>query len=177
MPQRPLRRKSSSGGRGQRQNLVTSYGLLWRADGVGWKDKALLGRQARRTGGRPTNFWTQSGLYGLYDGDHIHYIGIAGKLALRLNQHRKDRHAGRWDRFSWFGFNELTQDRDRDRYLIPNTTFQRKGREVKSGRQDATVRAWRVGPTWKPWRHAYLRRQECVASRTSEAPHLSTTRS
>ena len=42
----------------------------------------------------------QHGLYALYRKDQLYYVGLASNLFTRLKAHTKDRHAGRWDRFS-----------------------------------------------------------------------------
>ncbi len=42
----------------------------------------------------------QSGVYALYRGENLYYVGLAVNLMRRLNQHRKDRHSGKWNRFS-----------------------------------------------------------------------------
>ena len=45
------------------------------------------------------------------------YVGLVGKerLGPRLRDHfRKDRHRGKWNRFSWFGFRKVLMRRDRD---------------------------------------------------------------
>ena len=41
-----------------------------------------------------------SGIYALYKGERLYYIGLAGNLRIRLSTHLKDRHARKWDRFS-----------------------------------------------------------------------------
>jgi hypothetical protein len=41
-----------------------------------------------------------AGIYALYKGDRLYYVGLAKNLMGRVNQHLKDRHARRWDRFS-----------------------------------------------------------------------------
>lgn len=41
-----------------------------------------------------------AGLYALYDGDTLYYVGLATDLMRRMKQHQKDRHAGAWDSFS-----------------------------------------------------------------------------
>ncbi len=41
-----------------------------------------------------------SGLYALYRGTHLHYVGLASNLMGRLKQHLRDRHENKWDRFS-----------------------------------------------------------------------------
>jgi predicted GIY-YIG superfamily endonuclease len=40
------------------------------------------------------------GIYALYRRDRLYYVGLAKNLRNRLNQHLKDKHKGRWDRFS-----------------------------------------------------------------------------
>ena len=42
----------------------------------------------------------KSGVYALYRGDQLYYIGLASNLMRRLRQHLSDRHTGVWDRFS-----------------------------------------------------------------------------
>lgn len=41
-----------------------------------------------------------AGVYALYKGERLYYIGLASNLMSRVNHHLKDRHAGKWDRFS-----------------------------------------------------------------------------
>ena len=40
------------------------------------------------------------GIYGLYRNDRLYYVGLATNLFRRINQHRKDKHRGKWNRFS-----------------------------------------------------------------------------
>jgi hypothetical protein len=40
------------------------------------------------------------GIYGLYKNDRLYYVGLATNLFRRINQHRKDKHRGKWNRFS-----------------------------------------------------------------------------
>lgn len=42
----------------------------------------------------------QSGVYALYKGDNLYYVGLATNLMARLARHLKDRHRGSWNRFS-----------------------------------------------------------------------------
>jgi hypothetical protein len=42
----------------------------------------------------------RNGVYALYKGRKLYYVGLASNLRSRLRSHTKDRHAGRWDRFS-----------------------------------------------------------------------------
>lgn len=42
----------------------------------------------------------RQGVYALYDEDGLYYVGLASDLRSRLKAHLKDKHAGRWERFS-----------------------------------------------------------------------------
>lgn len=42
----------------------------------------------------------RSGIYALYHGQSLYYVGLASNLMARLKAHLRDRHNGRWDRFS-----------------------------------------------------------------------------
>jgi hypothetical protein len=42
----------------------------------------------------------RSGVYALYSGDSLYYVGLARNLRSRLHGHIRDRHAEEWDRFS-----------------------------------------------------------------------------
>lgn len=102
--------------------LIRAYGLFWRADEIEWNPGAgnrgrymLLGRRGKnRPGLQLSDFRRQSGLYILYSNYGPYYVGLAreGSLGGRLKRHRKDRHAERWDRFSWFGFRSVLTKRN-----------------------------------------------------------------
>lgn len=84
--------------------VVSSFGMFWRKDAVEWSaTPKLLGMQ--QIGAKPVNFHDQRGIYLLYDGREVIYVGRATERALgkRLYEHTVDRLATRWDRFSWFG--------------------------------------------------------------------------
>lgn len=85
--------------------IVNAYGIYWNRNLVHWKTTPdLLGVQ--QIGATEVNFKDQRGIYLLYDGREIIYVGqaIEQTLGQRLKQHISDRLSGRWDRFSWFGF-------------------------------------------------------------------------
>lgn len=42
----------------------------------------------------------RSGVYALYRGERLYYVGLATNLMGRINGHLRDRHKGLWDRFS-----------------------------------------------------------------------------
>lgn len=79
--------------------ILTSFGMFWRRINVDWKSTPQL------LGAIPVDFCEQRGLYLLYDGREVIYVGRATErpLGKRLFEHTKKRMAARWDRFSWFG--------------------------------------------------------------------------
>jgi hypothetical protein len=44
----------------------------------------------------------KNGIYALYRNKRLYYVGLATNLKSRVNQHLKDRHAGRWTHFSLY---------------------------------------------------------------------------
>lgn len=101
---------------------ITSYGLFWREDEIDWEPGKgrrdsfrLLGRVGANTGTiRICDFRHQSGIYILYDDYGPNYVGLTRALGLgqRLKNHTSDRHAGKWDRFSWFGFKNISDNKN-----------------------------------------------------------------
>ena len=59
-------------------------------------------------------------MYVLHDHHGAYYAGLAidQPLGRRLQQHTQDQHAGRWDKFSWFGYCEMTTT-DNARFSLP----------------------------------------------------------
>jgi hypothetical protein len=97
--------------------LIQNYGLFWTRSKVFWGRRKrrghLKGVPAGRTKGPQIDFRTQQGVYVLYDENFRSvYVGQAGsnesqRLFNRLKQHRKDKLADRWTRFSWFGIRRV----------------------------------------------------------------------
>jgi hypothetical protein len=78
--------------------------MFWRKDAVEWSSSPkLLGMQ--QIGVTPVDFCKQLGIYLLYDGREVIYVGRTTErpLGRRLYEHTLDRMSARWDRFSWFG--------------------------------------------------------------------------
>ena len=94
--------------------LIRSFGLFWRASEIDWNpgkgnkgEFRLLGRQGiNKPGLQLADFRQQQGIYVLYGNYGPYYVGLTRKQGLgkRLKDHLSDKHAGQWDRFSWFGF-------------------------------------------------------------------------
>jgi len=89
---------------------LRAFGMFWIRENVIWSGKSrLLGRQANSSS--PVDFAEQVGVYLLHDRDRVVYVGRAGDTLFgRLKAHTTDRLGGRWDRFSWFGLREVTEE-------------------------------------------------------------------
>lgn len=88
----------------EQYEIITSFGLFWRKEAVEWiTTPKLLGMQ--QIGATPVDFYKQLGIYLLYDGREVIYVGRTTDrpLGRRLYEHTIDRMSARWDRFSWFG--------------------------------------------------------------------------
>lgn len=84
--------------------IVSSFGMFWRRGSVEWAaTPKLLGMQ--QIGATAVDFNKQLGIYLLYDGREVIYVGRTTDrpLGKRLFEHTMDRMSARWDRFSWFG--------------------------------------------------------------------------
>jgi hypothetical protein len=84
--------------------IISSFGMFWRRDAIEWKaTPKILGMQ--EIGAEAVDFYEQIGIYLLYDGREVIYVGRATDrpLGRRLYEHTADRLSSRWDRFSWFG--------------------------------------------------------------------------
>jgi hypothetical protein len=108
----------------RRSGFIRCYGLFWSVDEVSWfRDSEVPGpfRLLGRIGHRARtlqvcDFRPQRGIYVLYDDYGPYYVGLTRKRPLgdRLKRHLLDHHAGRWDRFSWFGFRPVLKGRMAD---------------------------------------------------------------
>ena len=97
--------------------MIQSYGLHWRIDRVFWgKPKVsgtLCGAASPSPRARPVDFRNQRGIYALYAGYDLIYVGQTGagndRLFSRLKAHKHDHLSERWNRFSWFGTQWVTK--------------------------------------------------------------------
>ncbi|HEX8339790.1 MAG TPA: hypothetical protein VF624_02670, partial [Tepidisphaeraceae bacterium] len=88
----------------EQYEIVSSFGMFWRRSAVEWvATPKLLGMQ--QIGATSVDFFMQLGVYLLYDGREVIYVGRTTDrpLGRRLFEHTIDRMSARWDRFSWFG--------------------------------------------------------------------------
>lgn len=92
--------------------FLNAFGMFWRRDEVDWEQRgqSLLGAQLKAA--QAVNFAEQVGVYILYAGDRVIYVGriTEPRLGARLWDHTRDRLTGRWDRFSWFGVRAVAED-------------------------------------------------------------------
>ena len=94
-----------------RPEVITAFGMFWQRDNVHWRRRPqLLG--AAHVDAKPVDFAEQYGIYLLYDGREVIYVGrsMSRPLGTRLFEHTQDRLSARWDRFSWFGLRGVHQD-------------------------------------------------------------------
>lgn len=91
-------------------DTINAFGMFWSRDLVLWKNNPqMLGQQ--QLGAIPVDMSQQIGVYLLYDGRKVIYVGrsIERPIGQRLYEHTQDRLRARWDRFSWFGLHEVTE--------------------------------------------------------------------
>ena len=106
---------------------IQNYGLFWRRDEVDWtpgkgKTFELLGLIGLN---RPViqiaDFKYQQGIYILYGPYGPYYVGLANSdrgLGKRLEEHTKDEHRDKWDRFSWFGLKKVCSTRNNKERIL-----------------------------------------------------------
>jgi HB1/ASXL restriction endonuclease-like protein with HTH domain len=93
--------------------IISSFGMFWRRDAIEWvSTPKILGTQ--QIGAQAVDFHKQVGIYLLYDGREVIYVGRATDrpLGRRLYEHTADRLSSRWDRFSWFGLLPVSEAGD-----------------------------------------------------------------
>lgn len=104
----------------EQYEIITSFGMFWRKEAVEWtRTPKLLGMQ--QIGATPVDFANQLGIYLLYDGREVIYVGRSTDrpLGRRLYEHTLDRMSARWDRFSWFGLLPVSENGQLD--ALPET--------------------------------------------------------
>ena len=92
------------------RTFIRNYGLRWQRQLVDFKNPtSILGYALGDKKKQAVDFAPQTGVYALYDGPELVYIGRAVKgerpLGSRLARHHVDPiKTDRWTNFSWFGF-------------------------------------------------------------------------
>ncbi len=92
-------------------SIIRSFGMYWQRDLVVWRnDPKMYGKQQALS--KAVDFGKQKGIYILYDHHTVVYVGrsIDRPLGKRIYEHTIDRLGSRWNRFSWFGLLDVTQE-------------------------------------------------------------------
>jgi HB1, ASXL, restriction endonuclease HTH domain len=93
------------------ESVIRCLGMYWQRDLVVWKnDPRIFGKQQALS--KPVDFGVQRGIYILYDHHTVVYVGrsVDRPMGKRLFEHTIDRLGSRWNRFSWFGLLNVTDD-------------------------------------------------------------------
>lgn len=93
------------------ESVIRCLGMYWQRDLVVWKnDPKVFGKQQALS--KPVDFGTQRGIYILYDHHTVVYVGrsVDRPMGKRLYEHTLDRLGSRWNRFSWFGLLNVTDE-------------------------------------------------------------------
>jgi len=92
-------------------SIIRCMGMYWQRDLVVWRnDPRIFGKQQAVS--RAVDFSGQRAIYILYDHHTAVYVGrsVDRPLGRRLFEHTIDRLGSRWNRFSWFGLLDVTDD-------------------------------------------------------------------
>ena len=69
-----------------------------------YKDKKVIGNS--------------SGIYALYKGKKLYYVGIAQNLLSRVDHHTRDKHKNRWDKVSFFVIDRHRYSKDIETVIL-----------------------------------------------------------
>ena len=61
------------------------------------------------------------GIYALYKGEDLYYIGLSKGLKNRIEQHMKDRHSRKWDTFKIFKVRQVSYLKDMETLILQIT--------------------------------------------------------
>ena len=71
-----------------------------------------------------------SGIYALYDQHGLYYVGLTtSSLRTRIKKHTRNRHKGKWNRFSWYQIPNLKYTKDMESAIL--RIVNPKGNKVK----------------------------------------------
>ncbi|MBO7190472.1 MAG: hypothetical protein J6V55_07810 [Alistipes sp.] len=93
-----------------KSKIIKIFGMFWDRTKINWADGKMEGQQNSKSD--PLDFTNVRGIYLLYDGREVVYVGQAldSSILKRLKDHTRDRLSGRWNRFSWFGIDGINPD-------------------------------------------------------------------
>ncbi|MGA8500559.1 MAG: GIY-YIG nuclease family protein [Candidatus Sulfotelmatobacter sp.] len=58
------------------------------------------------------------GIYALYKGEDLYYVGLSNNLKSRIKQHLKDKHSRRWDTFKIFKIRRVNYLKDMETVIL-----------------------------------------------------------
>jgi len=79
-----------------------------------------------------------AGIYALYKGEKLYYVGLTGNLHGRIRWHLKDRHASKWDHFTIFRIQNVKYLKDIET-LIQHIVFPKGNRAKGNVPRDANL--------------------------------------
>lgn len=71
----------------------------------------------------------KAGLYALYRKHKLHYVGMSENLYVRILNHRRDRHGGKWDNFSAYVIHRFRYIKDLEAIVL--RLGERNGNKVR----------------------------------------------
>ena len=87
-----------------------------------------------------------AGVYALYKREKLYYVGLASNLMNRVNHHLKDRHKGKWDRFSVYLTINDSHIRSLEALMLRVVVDHPVGNKVKGRLDGATDMVRLIGP-------------------------------
>ena len=86
--------------------IIGAYGRMWSRAKFEQKKYAMIGKLTNAKKTQPVNLFTERGIYVLYKGYEIVYVGqTTNPIAGRLKAHTKGNI--QWDSFSWYGIDNV----------------------------------------------------------------------
>jgi hypothetical protein len=114
------------------------------------------------------------GIYALYQHGSLYYVGLATNLRTRLKHHQKDRHQGKWDRFSVYITSSDEHLKDLESLLL-RVTKKPHGNRQNGKFQAATNRNSALKQIFKTHQNKKLNEVFNILDKTSEKGKLSST--
>ena len=117
MRKKTRKRKSGKG------KIIKNYREFIERDDVDFSPKTTTIPHSRS---RPKG----SGIYALYDQHGLYYVGLTtSSLRTRIKKHTRNRHKGKWNRFSWYQIPNLEYTKDMESAIL--RIVNPKGNKVK----------------------------------------------
>ena len=117
MRKKTRKRKSGKG------KIIRNYREFIEKDGADFSPKTTTIPHSKTKG-------KGSGIYALYDNHGLYYVGLTtSSLRTRIKKHTRNRHKGKWNRFSWYQIPNLKYTKDMESAIL--RIINPKGNKVK----------------------------------------------